>query len=171
MNRFTLKSTPTPSSEGTGLFCRVPWPEFSRAPWIIHPTHLSWFPVRFACPILRSFSRQHRLNNFRPFGHGLASQDREERICQLFIPTRLHRDNQRPACLSSCVPSSREHTSIPISYAFQPRLRGRLTPGRLPLPGKPWVYGERVFHPFYRYSCQHNHFSTVQHALRHTFSP
>ena len=109
VNRFTLKSTP--SSEGTGLFCRVPWPEFSRAPWIIHPTHLSWFPVRFACPILRSFSRQHRLNNFRPFGHGLVSQDREERICQLFIPTRLHRDNQRPACLSSCVPSSREHTS------------------------------------------------------------
>ena len=105
MNRFTLKSTPssTPSSEGTGLFCRVPWPEFSRAPWIIHPTHLSWFPVRFACPILRSFSRQHRLNNFRPFGHGLASQDREKRICQLLIPTRLHRDNQRPACLSSCV--------------------------------------------------------------------
>ena len=39
--------TSTPSSEGTGLFCRIPWPEFSRAPWIIHPTHLSWFPVRF----------------------------------------------------------------------------------------------------------------------------
>ena len=56
--------------------------------------------------------------------------------------------------------------TLPISYAFQPRLRGRLTPGRLPLPGKPWVYGERVFHPFYRYSCQHNHFSTVHRALR-----
>lgn len=61
--------------------------------------------------------------------------------------------------------------TFPISYAFQPRLRGRLTPGRLPLPGKPWVYGERVFHPFYRYSCQHNHFTAVQHAFRHTFSP
>ena len=43
---FTRRSTPY--SEVTGLFCRVPWPEFSRAPWIIHPTHLSWFPVRFA---------------------------------------------------------------------------------------------------------------------------
>lgn len=61
--------------------------------------------------------------------------------------------------------------TFPISYAFQPRLRGRLTPGRLPLPGKPWVYGERVFHPFSRYSCQHNHFSAVQHGLRHTFAP
>ena len=61
--------------------------------------------------------------------------------------------------------------TFPISYAFQPCLRGRLTPGRLPLPGKPWVYGERVFHPFYRYSCQHNHFSAVHHALRHNFCP
>ena len=58
-----------------------------------------------------------------------------------------------------------------ISYVFRPHLRDRLTPGRLPLPGKPWVYGEYVFHIFYRYSCQHNHFCTVQHALRHTFSP
>ncbi len=61
--------------------------------------------------------------------------------------------------------------AFPISYALQPRLRGRLTPGRLPLPGKPWVYGERVFHPFYRYSCQHNHFPTVHTASRHGFNP
>lgn len=60
---------------------------------------------------------------------------------------------------------------FPISYAFPPRLRGRLTLGRLPLPRKPRVYGERVFHPFYRYSCQHNHFSSVQHTLRYTFCP
>ena len=53
---FTQPSTP--SSEVTGLFCRIPWPEFSRAPWIIHPTHLSWFTVRFACTMLRRFSWQ-----------------------------------------------------------------------------------------------------------------
>ena len=69
---FTLNSTP--SSEGTGLFCRIPWPEFSRAPWIIHPTHLSWFAVRFACTILRSFSWQHGISCFRPCGLGLASR-------------------------------------------------------------------------------------------------
>ena len=58
-----------------------------------------------------------------------------------------------------------------IRYVFRPLLRDRLTPGRLTLPGKPWVFGERVFHPFYRYSCQHNHFSTVQHIFRCIFSP
>lgn len=58
-----------------------------------------------------------------------------------------------------------------ISYVFRPHLRDRLTPGRLPLPGKPWVYGEQVSHLFYRYSCQHNHFSAVHHALRHSFCP
>lgn len=59
--------------------------------------------------------------------------------------------------------------SFPISYAFQPHLRDRLTLGRLPLPRKPWVYGERVFHPFYRYLCQHNHFSAVQSQQRGQF--
>ena len=174
MNRFTLKSTP--SSEVTGLFCRVPWPEFSRAPWIIHPTHLSWFPVRFACPILRSFSRQHRLNNFRPFGHGLASQIRPADLPTGYSYTLAPGQPAPglPIFLRPFIARTHKYVNIntfPISYAFQPRLRGRLTPGRLPLPGKPWGYGERVFHPFYRYSCQHNHFSTVQHALRHTFSP
>ncbi len=49
-----------------------------------------------------------------------------------------------------------------IRYGFRPLLRDRLTPGRLTLPGKPWVFGEQVFHLFYRYSCQHNHFPPVQ---------
>ena len=61
--------------------------------------------------------------------------------------------------------------SFPISYAFQPHLRDRLTLGRLPLPRKPRVFGEYVFHIFYRYSCQHNHFTAVQHTFRYTFSP
>ena len=60
---------------------------------------------------------------------------------------------------------------FPISYAFQPYLRDRLTLGRLTLPRKPWVVGEQVFHLFYRYSCQHNHLCTVHHASRHTFNP
>ncbi len=174
MNYFTKRSTP--SSEGTGLFCRVPWPEFSRAPWIIHPTHLSWFAVRFAYPILRSFSWQHGLGGFRPCGHGLAS-----RLIRADLPAR-HTYPLAPGIPTPGPPIllrpsiARIHkyvniNTFPISYAFQPRLRGRLTLGRLPLPRKPRVYGERVFHPFYRYSCQHNHFSTVQHALRHTFRP
>ena len=60
---------------------------------------------------------------------------------------------------------------FPIGYAFPPRLRGRLTLGRLTLPRKPRVYGERVSHPFYRYLCQHYHFPLVQRTLRLAFIP
>ena len=60
---------------------------------------------------------------------------------------------------------------FPINYDFRPRLRGRLTLGRLPLPRKPWAYGERVSHSFNRYSCQHDHFAAVQLASRRTFIP
>ena len=37
-----------------------------------------------------------------------------------------------------------------IGYASRPRLRSRLTPGGLSLPGNPWTYGVRVFHPHFR---------------------
>ena len=46
---------------------------------------------------------------------------------------------------------------IPIDYGFRPRLRIRLTLLRLTLSRKPWIFGERVFHSFYRYSCRHSH--------------
>ena len=60
---------------------------------------------------------------------------------------------------------------FPIDYAFRPRLRTRLTLGRLTLPRKPWAYGEWVSHPFYRYSCQHAHFPEVHQSLRSGFNP
>ena len=60
---------------------------------------------------------------------------------------------------------------FPITYAFRPRLRGRLTLGRLALPRKPWAYGERVFHPLYRYSCHHSHFHPVHQSSRSGFNP
>ena len=44
---------------------------------------------------------------------------------------------------------------LSIAYAYPPRLRSRLTPGRKTWPGNPWVYGGRGFHPPYRYSCLH----------------
>ena len=58
-----------------------------------------------------------------------------------------------------------------ITYAFRPRLRDRLTLSRLALLRKPWAYGERVFHPLYRYSCQHGLFCTVEPSSRSAFSP
>ena len=170
----TRRSTPSP--EVTGLICRVPWPEFSRAPWIIHPTHLSWFAVRSPASMLRSFSWQRRLSSFRPCGHGLAS-----RIFPADLPAghsySLAPGQPTPGLPTFLRPSiTRRYwygniNPFPISYDFRPRLRGRLTPGRLPLPGKPWVFGEQVFHLFYRYSCQQNHLRAVHQALRPTFYP
>ena len=51
---------------------------------------------------------------------------------------------------------------LSIAYAYRPRLRSRLTPGRTTLPGKPWVYGGTEFHRSYRYSCLHSHFPALQ---------
>ena len=35
---------------------------------------------------------------------------------------------------------------LPITYAFPPQLRDRLTQGRRTLPWKPWIFGEKDFH-------------------------
>lgn len=51
---------------------------------------------------------------------------------------------------------------VPITYAFLPRLRGRLTLLRLTLSRNPWSFGEGVSHPLCRYSCQHSHFRYLQ---------
>ena len=51
---------------------------------------------------------------------------------------------------------------FPIGYAFPPRLRGRLTPRRLPLRGKPQVFGGRGSHPSFRYLCLHSLFRFLQ---------
>ena len=125
---------------------------------------------------LRSFSRQHRLNGFRACAHGLASQIRPADLPTGYSYTLApgYPTPGPPIFLRPSIAHCFEYGNIDpfsISYGFRPRLRDRLTPGRLTLPGKPWVFGEQVFHLFYRYSCQHNHFTAVQHAFRHTFSP
>ena len=58
---------------------------------------------------------------------------------------------------------------FPIAYAFRPRLRGRLTLGRRPLPRNPSVFGGGDSHPSFRYSCLHSHFRYLQHTSRYTF--
>ena len=101
-----------------------------------------------------------------------------QRICLPGPPTGLNRDIQHPADLPFSVPPSlithhrwcRNINLFSITYAFRPRLRDRLTLSRLPLPRKPWTYGERVSHPFYRYSCLHNLFQDLQQSLRSTFT-
>ena len=126
--------------------------------------------------MLRSFSWQRRLDSFRPCGHGLAS-----RIHPADLPAG-HSYSLAPGLPTPGLPTFLRPSiarlywygninPFPIGYDFRPRLRGRLTPGRLPLPGNPWVFGEQVFHLFYRYSCQHNHFPTVHGAFQLRFNP
>ena len=59
---------------------------------------------------------------------------------------------------------------ISIHYAFQPRVRTRLTLGGFTFPRKPWVYGERDFHPFYRYLSRHMHYFTLHGHFRSRFA-
>ena len=54
---------------------------------------------------------------------------------------------------------------LSIVYAFRPRLRYRLTLGRLTLPRKPWTHGEKVSSLLYRYSCLHNLFWNLHTSL------
>ena len=100
------------------------------------------------------------------------------RICLGRPPTGFNRHIQSSAGLPFSVTPSlitpcRWYGNInpfPITYAWRPRLRDRLTLGGLPFPRKPWVFGERVFHPFYRYLCRHIHFPALQQSFRSAFN-
>ena len=59
---------------------------------------------------------------------------------------------------------------LPIDYAFQPRLRTRLTLGGFTVPRNPWVFGEQDSHLLYRYSFRHNRFQNVQASLPSPFT-
>ena len=125
---------------------------------------------------LRSFSRQHRLNGFRACAHGLASQIRPADLPTGYSYTLApgYPTPGLPTFLRPSIARRYKYVNIntfPINYGFRPRLRDRLTLGRLTLPRKPWVYGEQVFHLFYRYLCQHNHLCTVHHTLQCSFCP
>ena len=111
---------------------------------------------------------------------GLAPTDSllgfTSRICRRGIPTSLHQHPTvgPPIFLRPSIAHHKKYGNInpfSIRYGFRPLLRDRLTLGRLTLPRKPWVFGEQVFHLFYRYSCQHNHFSEVHHSFHCSFSP
>ena len=81
----------------------------------------------------------------------------------IFPSYMLEPATNQPAHLTFSVPTDvqthhgrcRNINLLSIDYAFRPRLRSRLTRGGKSWPRKPWAYGERVSHTFYRYSCQH----------------
>ena len=81
-------------------------------------------------------------------------------------------------CLPYSVPTSLKTNDnkfwninrISIDYAFQPRLRSRLTLGGLTWPRKPLAFGGWVSRPSYRYSCQHTHLSALHMSSRSYFN-
>ena len=128
-------------SEVTRAICRVPSAQFSQAPWYALPDHLCRFRVRS--------------------------------LLELFPGTTpLQGQSNKPLQVMPSVTSSwcRNIYLLPIDYAFQPRLRGRLTLRRLALRRNPWSFGDSVSHTVYRYSCQHSHFRYLQPTSRLTFT-
>ena len=100
-------------------------------------------------------------------------------ICLPELPTRLDHHFQSMADLASYVtPLLKRRIGgtgifnlLPITYAFRPWLRGRLTLGGRTFPRKPWDYGDRDSRPVFRYSCPHNHFHSVHGQLPSRFDP
>ena len=98
-----------------------------------------------------------------------TSQLNEVRFIPTPQPTCLHQNPLLaglPSSVLALAPRKqyRNINLFPISFAFRLHLRGRLTLPGLSLDRNPWVFGERDFHPLYRYSCQHSHFHPLQHA-------
>jgi hypothetical protein len=99
------------------------------------------------------------------------------RICLEHPPTGTNRQPTagwpilpRPSIAQTPQTWCRNINLLSIAYAFRPRLRDRLTLSGLTFPRKPWVFGERVFHPFCRYSCQHTRFHCVHRSFRYGFN-
>ena len=126
-----------PYSEVTEAFCRVPSTSFSQAPK---------YTLLITCVGL---------------GYGL--------MMELFPGTFSRRiQSIKNTQLTKSVTTiwSRNINLVPIAYGSRPRLRDRLTLRGLTLRRNPWIFGEEVFHFFYRYSCQHSHFWYLQNPSR-----
>ena len=125
---------------------------------------------------MRGFSWKQSVGCFRPYGHDIGSRCIAPKLhFPQGPPTalNLHPSGGQPSFLRppgfDAMRWYRNINLFSIAYAFRPRLRSRLTPGGLTSPGKPWAYGERVSHPFYRYSYRHQLSQNLHHSFRYGF--
>ena len=137
----------------------------SRYPLVCAP-HL-WLPKNGAC-----FSRSYASNLPSSFNIVLSSALVYSTcppvsvygtvLCRGYFLEQLNCNQNPLISYNLCYPSlpgwSMNINIVPIDYASQPRLRGRLTLRRLALRRKPWTFSGRVSHSPFRYSCQHSHF-------------
>jgi hypothetical protein len=102
-----------------------------------------------------------------------------QRICLPGPPTGFGHHFQSMADIASCVTPLLKRWAgstgilnlLSITYAFRPRLRGRLTLGGRTFPRNSWDYGVPNSHRNFRYSCPHNHFHAVHSTLQYYFTP
>src|SRR3954466_9022484 len=125
---------------------------------------------------MRGFSWEQSVGCFRPYGHVIGSRSCAPKLHfpqGQPTPLNLHPSGGQPSFLRppgfDAMRWYRNINLFSIAYAFRPRLRARLTPGGLTSPGKPWAYGERVSHPFYRYSYRHQLSQNLHHSFRYGF--
>ena len=76
----------------------------------------------------------------------------------------------RPSCIHQMPWWCWNINQLSIAYAFRPRLRDRLTLGRLTLPRNPWAYGDRVSHSVSRYSSLHSLLSALHRSSPYGFT-
>src|SRR5579864_8203556 len=105
----------TPSPEVTGLYCRVPYQLFSRAPLDILLVYLCRFEVRFPYVLLRGFSWQRGIGSLHPYGLALRLSDNSP--TDLPIGDTLHASAAiaigRPAYPSASPHRDNEHKGAP----------------------------------------------------------
>ena len=127
----------------------------------------------FSSVLRQSIRLPSRVNVLSPFNV------MPRRICQPEPSTGFDHHFQSMADLAYCVTSSlKRHAGgtgilslFPITYAFRPWLRGRLTLGGRTLPRKSQDFGVPNFHRNFRYSCPHDHFHTVHARSPLRFDP
>jgi len=138
----------TPSSEVTELMCLVPERVFSQAPLDIHLVYLCRFVVRLRRRLLSGFSWQRDVTDFtgpKPLDSPLRAGFEPTRwICRPGPPRGAYRRPSgdsasllRPRFVITSPPQCRNINRLPISYAFRPRLRDRLTLSGLTFLRKP----------------------------------
>lgn len=166
------------------LFTLIEHP-FSRSYGVILPSSLtrvlpsvlefsSRLPVSVCgtgtCILTRGFSRQRRIRDFGPLGPSRSQLSLHgTRIClcsslacfDAHSQRRAHPTFLRPPIVQTNTRWYRNINLLSIAYAFQPRLRSRLTLSGRAFLRKPWAFDGGDSHPSFRYSYRHSHFQAL----------